>query len=465
MVAINKRSLTLDRAQLRLSPESELPRLANECVIYRDGAKIDVAWTKWRFAEVCWLMLNGNDPHFFLSVWQDAQGKAYFAKNKSARADARADWAWNTITGRSKQPVGIGFFSTNLQGESRWGAMDFDCHGGGAEEAEKARQRALAAFQLLSRHTKHLLLLGTSGSLGWHCFVYADRFYPVEEWISFLQEVARKIGAPVVDGTCEIFPSTTRGRIGGKGIRAPGTFNPKTGQCGRIYADQVGPALALIESSSKNQSKDMLCSEEKSMSLFCISELPSRVKPSSQIKGFQFTDKRQSEPISELEIQFHINVAGTRRSQLKRLVGETFRWFGRELLRQAAERQYNLATVKPNATITEHAEEFDQFWKFFDDLWLQELSQPEREKFASLTIQTERDFFRIIYGWNKLKGESPDFKISTGNMALRLGISVSYAAQIRKKFWKELGIIDQTDPFVANVTPARFKWIADKPAN
>ena len=73
MVAFNTTTLTSGdahtKAQLCLSPESELPRLANECVIYRDGAKIDAVWTKWRFAEICWLMLNGNDPHFFLSVW------------------------------------------------------------------------------------------------------------------------------------------------------------------------------------------------------------------------------------------------------------------------------------------------------------------------------------------------------------------------------------------------------------
>jgi hypothetical protein len=453
-----------NKAQLCLSPDSELPSLANECVYYRNGAKIDAMWTKWRFTEVCWLMLNGNDPHFFLQVWQDAQGKAHFAKNKTARANARAEWAWNSITGKSKQPVGIGFYPTNVQGQSRWGAMDFDCHGDDTEQAEKARQRAFAAFHLLSRHTKHLLLLGTSGSLGWHLFVYADRFYPVEEWIRFLQEVARKIGVPVVDGTCEIFPSTTRGRIGGKGIRAPGTINPKTGQCGRIYLDQITPALALIESSSsesKNQSKTEVCSEEKSLSLFCISVLRRRKSVRTQIKDTQDTDKRQSDPISELEAQYHIKAADTRRSQLKRLIGESFRCYGREVLRQAADRQYKLAAITPEDSLTEHMTEFDELFTFFHDLWLQELSQAVREKLSKLKTQNEIDFVRIVHGWHKLKGDAPDFALSTGNMALKLGMGVSGVAKMRKKIWKEEGIINQTVPFAPNKTSARFEWTAD----
>jgi len=396
---------------------------------------------------------------FFLERVAGFTRQRAFAKNKSARADARAEWAWNSITGRAKQPVGIGFYPTNMQGETRWGAFDFDAHGNDTEEAEKTQQRALAAFHLLSRHTQLRLLLGTSGSHGWHLFCYSDRFLPVSEWIGLLEDVARKIGVPVQDGVCEIFPSSTRGRIGGGGIRAPGSFNPKTGQCGRIYFDQVGPAL--IEPVKEKQS-----SEEKSY-LFSVSvSYEGRKTSGHREKTISSQIKDKSEPISELESRFHIDAARTRRARLKRLVGESFRCYGRDLLRQAAERQHKLAAVAPVASLSEHMAEFDGFFDFFHDLWIEELSQPEREKFARLTIQTERDFFRIVHGWNKLKGEDSDFKLSTGNIALRLGIGVSYATKIRKKFWKELGIIDETVPFVANVTPARFKWIiANKPAN
>lgn len=232
------------RATLCLTPESELPSLANTCITYRDGVRVNTVWTRYRFSEICWLLLNGNDYKFFLQVFQDANGNAKFAKNKTARADQREQWVWNWLIGKAKTPAGIGFYPTNINGESRCGAMDFDAHG--ENEKLQARERAFAGFNVLKRHCQHRLLLGTSGGGGWHLFVFADDFYPIDQWIRFLEEVALRIRAPIQKGVCEIFPSSTRGHHGGGGIRAPGTWNPKNGKVGLLFEDQVSPALEKL---------------------------------------------------------------------------------------------------------------------------------------------------------------------------------------------------------------------------
>ncbi len=405
-----------------------------------------------RFSEICWLFLNGNDFKFFLQVYQDAQGNAKFARNKTARADQREEWAWNTITGKAKTPVGIGFYPTNINGESRWGAMDFDAHG--EDEKSEAHHRAHAAFDILKRHCQHRLLLGTSGGGGWHLFVISNSFHKIEEWIRFLEEVALRIRVRIAKGVCEIFPSSTRGRHGGGGIRAPGTWNPKNGDFGRLFEDQVSPAIDDLLSLNGRQAR-ALCSREEIVSSLYL-ETP-------QQENGQFTDKRQKarfSDASEFASRYAIFSAGTRRTQLKNLIGEKFRSCGHELIRWAAELQYRQATPKPNASLEEHLTEFDQLWIFFCKLWRDELSERERSLLDSLQTQNEHDGFRIIQGFAELSGARPDFPVSCAYLARQIGITYMGVSKMRKKF-ELLGIIRMTAPHKPNVKAARYQWIAD----
>jgi hypothetical protein len=389
-------------------------------------------------------MLNNNDQKFFLQTYQDANGQAQFKKNKTARADKRAEWAWNTITGKATMPAGIGFYPTNIDGESRWGAFDFDAHVG---NHEGARQRAAAAFHLLSRQTKHFLLLGTSGGSGWHLFVYADQFYRVEEWIRFLEEVALKIGVEVKPGVCEIFPSSTRGRHGGGAIRAPGSWNPKSGDFGRLHFDQVSPAL---DAPSSRQSL-LLCYREVIVS--------SLYRYNTREGKQDYTDKRQNAP--EIGFPYQITAPATRNSKLKELVGKTYRGYGRDVVRKAAELQHIRATPAPQASLEEHLAEFGEFWDFFCGLWREELSEPERAVFDDLYTQTERDVFRILWGFNKISGEKgrKDFTLSCKNVAERAGLTFDAVAKMRRRF-EERGIIRKTAEHIPNVRSALFSWTA-----
>ena len=169
-------------------------------------------WTKAQFFALCRHMLNDNDPSYFLIPYRkDEGGAAYFAKAKTARADRRTNWAWDTITGHAKIPASIGFYPRTPDGKSRWAAMDFDAHDG---EAACARDWALDAFRVLFLHPELFLVLCTSGGGGWHLFVLSREFYAVEDWNRLLKQAAEFIGATVGAGLCEIFPSETRGTTG-----------------------------------------------------------------------------------------------------------------------------------------------------------------------------------------------------------------------------------------------------------
>ena len=83
-----------------------------------------------------------------------------FVKAKSLNVEKRITWAWDTITGKAKHKVSIGFYPWNCRGESRWAAIDFDAHDGGAA---RAKAFAVAAFQILRKYAQLSLILASFG--------------------------------------------------------------------------------------------------------------------------------------------------------------------------------------------------------------------------------------------------------------------------------------------------------------
>jgi hypothetical protein len=126
-----------------------------------------------------------------------------FVKAKSTTVEKRITWSWDTITGRAKHKVAVGFYPWNRRGESCWAAIDFDAHDGGAA---RAKAFAIAALQILRKCSEFSLILATSGSDGWHLFVFSAEFQPVESWVRLLKRVADHIRAEIKTGICEIFP-------------------------------------------------------------------------------------------------------------------------------------------------------------------------------------------------------------------------------------------------------------------
>jgi hypothetical protein len=380
-------------------------------------------------------------------------GTAHFAKAKKARADRYASWAWDAITGKAKKRAGIGFYPRNADGKSCWAAMDFDgSNGHGNGDDEGARDKALKAFRLLLRHSELFVVLCTSGSGGWHLFAFTRELHAVEDWIRLLKQAAAMIGANIRKGECEIFPSDSRGRVG-YGIRAPGTWNPKHGTFSLIAFENVGPLL------SDHRGKALLATKEEIKGV----SLSSRSKDG--VEGSDLT-YRNEKPVYRGEFdewpgRFAITVPRRRRKKLKAMVDHIFRQVGRQVARRNAELQYNEKTVPTTATFSEHLQEFDEMWDWWETQWYEELSESEREKFDALRADsTDRQAFRIIRNFAQLVSDrGDDFKIVAEHLAKRLRVTLQTACNIRRRFC-DLGILQQTAEYVPQRLAARFCWTA-----
>jgi hypothetical protein len=286
-----------------------LPTLATNCVLVGHAQKADVVWTQDDFMALCEHMMNGNERNFFLIPYRKEDGTAHFAKAKNARADRRASWAWDTITGRAKNPASIGFYPRNDEGKTRWGAMDFDAH---SDNGGRVRELALAAFQILYRHPQLFVVLATSGSEGWHLFVFTRDFHDCSEWGRLFRQVTALIGVAIEKGVLEIFPSESRGRLG-YAIRGPGTWNPKHDTFGLIAFENVSRLLAGIKE------------ERERDGLFL-----SRSKDGVEGSDLTYRDEKSvyRGEFDEWQTRFAITALRTRREKLKAMVDHIFRQVG-----------------------------------------------------------------------------------------------------------------------------------------
>jgi hypothetical protein len=371
-------------------------------------------------------MLNENPANFFLMSYPDKEGRPKYAKAFKAKVDDRIQWTWDTIIGKAKRPTSIGFYPTNAERKSRWGGMDFDAHDG---NHTRARELALKAFQILYRQPQLFVALTTSAGdpehSGFHLFVFSCDFHPREDWTRLFKQVAAQIGAPIEDGVCEIFPNESRGLP--KPLRAPGSWNPKTGDCGLILHETLTQCATALP----------CCEDKESTALYLLGEPRGKDCASSPSSEFFMGEH------GEWATPFAITAPNTRHQKLTKLVGTAFFQAGKTVARKNAELQCRKATPAPAATLAEHLGEFDEAWDGMQRQWIAKLSSAEREKFEGLSTETERDAFRILRNWSQT--DSPDFYASCESLSHRLGISVGGASKLRRKFGK-IGILWPTAP-------------------
>jgi hypothetical protein len=414
-------------------------------MIAGEGRPADREWTRGQFIELCRWMFNDNCEHNFMLVYRDDCGQAHFAKAKNARVDRRMTWAWETIIGKSKSKVGIGFYPSNERRMSRWGAIDFDAHDGGAA---RARTFAGSALEELQRHPHRYLILGTSGSRGWHLFILTEEFHPVDEWTLFLKRITTRIGAPVRPGCCELFPNETSSSSWPYGIRAPGTWNPKTDQLGLIVFDSTGPLLERLCAPKGEKEKE----REKSPFLYHSS----RRKGGAHLND---SERFYSGGAADWRQRFAILHGGTRHDQLCQLVHMMLRQVGYAVARWNAERQYLGSRIQSRATLAEHLEEFDELWKWNMGRWREDLSSEELAVHDSLASETERDLFRILRNFARHAVEQgrPDFAFPIVHVNSRLGVSFQHISKLRQRL-VEKHVISQTATAKPNSAAARFAW-------
>jgi hypothetical protein len=397
-------------------------------------------------------MLNQNPPDHFLTAWIDREaGQARFAKAPMrSRADKRASWAWATIIGKAKAKTAIGFYPPNPEKKSRWAAIDFDAHNG---EREQARKRSLDAFSLLLQQPRLHLILCASGN-GYHVFIYSRELYPVGQWIVLLKQVCESIGVSIVEGTCEIFPNErAESQPTGKGIRAPGTWNPKSNTFSLVEAETMRPLLETLPRTWSSGVGKL------------TRAIPRNSTPLSLHKStntyFLTTHSGRTEPLVEaLLARYPINQKGTRNGVLMQLVGDLIHKFGREPAQRIVEEHYRRNQQNIRSHLDEHLREFATAWDGMRKKLMESFSPDEQQVFNALSSEHQREGFMIVraFAGAAARNGKKDFAIAQASLADRLSITLRGAADVIRKLC-ELKVIAQTQPYVRHRSPARFCWL------
>lgn len=413
-----------------------------EALLNLQGKPASEVWTCAEWTKLCRHLHNGNElTGFIMGFTKD--GEKTYVRSKKLLVDRAISWSWSTIRGRSKSGLAFVPYSTNKDRLSRWCAWDFDAHDG---QFQRARDFAFAAFRRLLNEDL-FLILEFSGQ-GWHLWAISKEFYPVNHWVRLSKEVARFIGAPIQSGVCEILPPDTLSTGCGKGMRAPGSWNPATATVNEIYWENLQQLLPFLELDGVVSSVPQLTDIERSFS-FSSPSSPNGT-PTVLYREWKRNWSRQ----------FSITAPITRNEQLGRLVGEMFHQVGHEMAQRIVEAQFTTKTVKTRKTLEGHLKSFQQHWDGLHGKWVATLSTAEVPMFQGLRTDAERDAFRIIRSYFRLSRDNAqeDFPVAVENLGERLGLTKQGASELRKKF-VAAGILKQTQRYQPNKAAARFQWL------
>lgn len=405
--------------------------LGSDALLNRQGEPASRIWTAADWCTLCVHLHNENSPIRYVMAFRENTGQKKYVRAKNLPVGKAISWAWSSIAARPKSRIAFVPYSTNKDRMSRWGAMDFDAHDG---NHQRARKFAFAAFQCLL-NSDHFLILESSGQ-GWHVWAVSKEFRNVNDWVRLLKDVAERIGVSIEEGVCEIFPPDSLSVGYGKGMRAPGSWNPATDTCNEIYWQNTNELLSdLIPKIESEQLTDIERNNSFSSSFLSLHPFLSRFVEESKITK-----------------------AGQRNTQLGKLVGEVFHQVSYCVARKLVEEQFDAKTVATKATLEQHLGSFEKYWSGLNRLWDAELSEAEREVYHQLG-ETDQNAFRIVRSFAAFSraNQDPDFPIAAENFGVRLGMTLQGACEVRKRLVK-VGILRPTARFVRNQSAARFAW-------
>ena len=428
--------------------------------------KACVVWLRAEWRRLCDHLHNCNDERRFVIAFNNAKG-THYARNKSKRLEQAVSWAWDTITGRAKSPLAFVPYSQNERGESRWGAIDFDAHDG---NRERARDFAQKAFRVLRGEPGVFVILETTGdSGGWHVWAIAREFHPLDVWTRLLRDVCATIGAEVRASICEIYPPDTERSEYGRGVRAPGCWNPKGGfseivfeNCAELLRTEDGlqPPIGELDAND-------LSGNSHGETNFEFPEKRKKYSFSPSLSSIQNGGAVSEHPDAQLYSEwlrkwckdFAITIKGTRNAQLGSLAGTIFYQVGHGMAKRIAREQFQTKTAETKAGLREHIKDFAHYWQGMGKKWREGLSKAERSALDSLNTDNERDAFRIVKNFTRLAAmeSREDFPIACENLAARLGITGRGAAKLRARL-AEFGIIKLVQAYRANSKAARSVW-------
>lgn len=275
-----------------------------------------------------------------------------------------------------------------------------------------------------------------------------------------MKQTCEWLGVPIADGICETFPNErAESQRVGKGIRAPGTLNPKTGTVSLIEAETIKPLLETLP---------------RSWSSFCVGKVKSPALGNFNALSLQgstnyyflTTYSVTTKPLVETILARHpVERKGTRNNVLMQLIGDSIYKFGHEAAERIAREHFALYQKNIGTSLDEHMRAFARAWELMRQKLVDSLLPAERSIFDALTSEHQREGFLIVRafaGAAEHKGNK-DFAISQSSLADRLSITPPGAADVIRKLC-ESEIIDPTQPPIRHKSAGRFCWFPGKMA-
>jgi hypothetical protein len=423
-------------------------------IVLKSPVTIDKVLTKEEFLLLTEHMCNGNPLCHFLAVWRDDDGNARYAKARPhKRAAVQASWTWDTIVGRAERKTSMGLYPRNHANKSTWAAMDFDAHSGGDAVA---KDWALKAFSGLREYQDRYVLLSDSGR-GYHVFIFSIEARPIAEWVDVLKHMCETIGAPILDGVCELFPNerTERQQVG-RAIRVPGSFNPSTGNIELIIAQTFRPLIDQLRFRSSETRRNPRLYQLKAFYPHNLTEIREADNSSSCTKPF--FSASTGKLIQDILAKHPIKAKGTRNGVLMTMMGELFHKFGRQLAERIIREHYDAYKNNVTTPLKEHLQQFRDAWDNFLDKAITSLPQTDRRIFEHLKTEAQREAFLLIRSFSKLSDS--DFPVGLLSLADRLSITPAGASCVINRL-VELGAIEKTADAKINSKSARYRWIAN----
>jgi len=478
-------------------------------VAHHPPVRIDTFMTKEQFVRLASHMGSGNPISHFLVVHKDENGKPRFSKARSSkRAKDHASWTYDTITDKAKIKTSMGVYCKNEQNQSTWGAIDFDAHQSGQDEL--AKNRAIRAFTLELEYRDRYLILSASGR-GYHIFSITKEPRPVQAWTKELKTVCDTIGAPVIDGECEIFPNDrTPSQETGKAIRLPGTMNPTTGEIEMILADTIMPLLDKLEleelkekgeenstlRSKKSLPLEDLRDREVNNSSYehkhgmgsagrqgqasagrssagssagssgegCLrdEDTPEHrsVKEGTAVwldgKAVRVLSLSTARLIEQVLAHHPITRKGTRHGALLRLAGDLSHKFGFEVAEKVAKEHYERYRGNVSTGKVEHMAEFRRAWKSLLKAKIKRMTAPERNCYDKAKTEAQRELIILCRSFAEFN--NGDFPLPQQSTADRLSLFDNTSAKYVIDKLIDFGGLTKTAEAKRNNKAARYKW-------
>jgi hypothetical protein len=384
------------------------------------------------------LHLNNKNGKDYVVAFRVSEG-VRFTRSKSKTAETNIKRAWHSTKENAWEPMSFAPYSTNDDGMSRWGALDFDCHALGGED--HVYQKAFRCWQALLNQAP-CVIYEHSGR-GWHVWL-AWRDFKAANWINaLLRKAALDQGCDLESGKVEIFPPAAPTGFG-KAMRLPGTFNPSTGRCSTIFYENVRESEILNPLYVRKgvSSRTNLTNTEKND--LC------------KVSLYREWDRDWCE-------RFEIRLPNTRNDLLMKLVLEVFNQVGYGQAEFMAGLQFDGKQVTTQENRGQHMKEFRAVWAGCEKRFTVSLNNRERLIYESLRRQSQRDKFRIVRSWSQFARDRGhrEFPISIASLAERVGEAIPSVSAFRNLLIQR-EVLHQLEAYEAGVKCGRYRWLLEE---